>query len=290
MDDKKQFYEALKTKREEGNFSLEEISDFTKIDIKYLLAIEEGDFSCLPAVYMRLFLRSYCRYIGADDKKALNDFEFFTVGVKPKEQKPDTFNQESTDSSDDQDEDGLNLGQIPTSKVITIIVTVLSLILIFYVINSISKKNSEPDAAPEISSQVAENDAPATVEESYSELPNDIFLTNAEFIAENVVLEDFRLLPDSPPYEFTIVPHTKTKINVTNDKRVTNKIVQKDEILIFNVQNEISFDLWSASHVTCKLNGTVLNTFFGSEEQSIRGNFLASEERLFYKIYKQITY
>ena len=95
MDDKKQFYEVLKSKREEGNFSLEEISDFTKIDIKYLLSIEEGDFSCLPAVYMRLFLRSYCQYIGADPKKALNDYEFFSVGVKPKEQTSDIFNQDT---------------------------------------------------------------------------------------------------------------------------------------------------------------------------------------------------
>ena len=79
------FGKALKKNRETKKISLNEISDFTKIDIKYLLAIEEGDFSYLPAVYMRLFLRSYCRYIGEDSKKALNDYEFFTVGIKPKE-------------------------------------------------------------------------------------------------------------------------------------------------------------------------------------------------------------
>ena len=79
MNDKKQFYEDLKLKREEGGFSLDEISDFTKIDIRYLIAVEEGDFSCLPAVYMRLFIRSYCEYIGADSKKALNDYEFLNI-------------------------------------------------------------------------------------------------------------------------------------------------------------------------------------------------------------------
>ena len=66
MSDEKLFYKELKAKRESQNLTLEEISDFTKIDIKFLIAIEAGDFSCLPSVYMRLFLRSYWKYISAD--------------------------------------------------------------------------------------------------------------------------------------------------------------------------------------------------------------------------------
>ena len=58
MNDRKLFFKDLKSKRESQDLTLEEISDFTKIDIKFLVAIECGDFSCLPSVYMRLFLRS----------------------------------------------------------------------------------------------------------------------------------------------------------------------------------------------------------------------------------------
>ena len=82
MNDEKLFYKELKAKRESQNLTLEEISDFTKIDIKFLIAIETGDFSCLPSVYMRLFLRSYCKYISADTEQALNDYEFHTLGTK----------------------------------------------------------------------------------------------------------------------------------------------------------------------------------------------------------------
>ena len=290
MDDKKQFYEVLKSKREAGNFSLDEISDFTKIDIKYLLAIEEGNFSYLPAVYMRLFLRSYCRYIGEDSKKALNDYEFFTVGIKPKETTDKDVIQDTTKNTNEPDEENLNIGQIPTTKVITIIATVLSLFLIFYIINSISNKNNEPDVTPEISNQVTDNVEPATVVESYLELPNKIKLSETEFAPENFIKESSHLLPDMPPYELIIIPHAETKINISNDNISTNTIVQKDEVLKFNIQDVIRFDIWSANHVTCKLNGTVLNTFFGSEEQSIRGSFVASEQKLWYGVYKQITY
>ena len=81
MDETKLFYIKLKELRESKGYSLEEISDFAKIDIKYLVSIEKGDFSCLSNVYMRLFLRSYCQYIGVDSKKALNDYEFHTIGA-----------------------------------------------------------------------------------------------------------------------------------------------------------------------------------------------------------------
>ena len=81
MDESKLFYIKLKDQRESSGVSLEDISDFTRIDIKYLVAIEEGDFSCLPNVYMRLFIRSYCEYIKVDAAKALNDYEFHTIGT-----------------------------------------------------------------------------------------------------------------------------------------------------------------------------------------------------------------
>ena len=72
------FFTELKNHREKQGVKLEEISDFTKINIKYLEAIENGDFNILPVVYMRLFLRSYSNYIGTDSKKALEDFESYS--------------------------------------------------------------------------------------------------------------------------------------------------------------------------------------------------------------------
>ena len=43
MNDQKLFYNELKSLRESQNLTLEEISDFTKIDIKFLVGIEKGD-------------------------------------------------------------------------------------------------------------------------------------------------------------------------------------------------------------------------------------------------------
>ena len=59
MTNEEYFFDALKSHRESKNIEISEICDYTKISPKYIEAIENGDFSVLPIVYMRLFLREY---------------------------------------------------------------------------------------------------------------------------------------------------------------------------------------------------------------------------------------
>ena len=75
------FFDALKSHRESQNIEISEICDFTKINQKYIQAIESGDFTVLPTVYMRLFLRAYAEFIGADSAQALEDYELLTTGT-----------------------------------------------------------------------------------------------------------------------------------------------------------------------------------------------------------------
>ena len=72
-----QFYKELKDLRESRGISLEEIHERTKINIPYLKAIEEGDFTILPIPYLRLFLRAYAEEIGGDSQRALEQLDSF---------------------------------------------------------------------------------------------------------------------------------------------------------------------------------------------------------------------
>ncbi|MFQ6616230.1 MAG: helix-turn-helix domain-containing protein [Fidelibacterota bacterium] len=69
------FYTELKTLREKQEIDLQEVSNRTKINLTYLEAIESGDFSFLPHVYVRLFLRAYAIEVGAEPKDILNQLE-----------------------------------------------------------------------------------------------------------------------------------------------------------------------------------------------------------------------
>lgn len=67
--------EQLRLAREERGIPLREISDETRISVRYLEAIESGDFKRLPGgIFNRSFVRAYARCIGYDEKKAIEGY------------------------------------------------------------------------------------------------------------------------------------------------------------------------------------------------------------------------
>lgn len=55
----------LRKARESMNLSIEDIASHTRIQKKYLIAIEKGQYDLLPsAIYLRSYLRSYARIVG----------------------------------------------------------------------------------------------------------------------------------------------------------------------------------------------------------------------------------
>ena len=72
-----QFYKELKDLRISKEISLEDLESKTKINIKYLNAIEQGDFDVLPTPYLRLFIRAYALEIGGDAERALEQLDSF---------------------------------------------------------------------------------------------------------------------------------------------------------------------------------------------------------------------
>ena len=67
--------ELLKTTREQRGIPLREVSDETRISIRYLEAIESNDYKRLPGgIFNRSFVRAYARCIGYDEKEAVEAY------------------------------------------------------------------------------------------------------------------------------------------------------------------------------------------------------------------------
>jgi cytoskeleton protein RodZ len=67
--------ELLRTAREQRGIPLREISDETRISIRYLEAIESNDYKRLPGgIFNRSFVRAYARCIGFDEKEAVEAY------------------------------------------------------------------------------------------------------------------------------------------------------------------------------------------------------------------------
>ena len=93
----KHFGEELKVVRESKNISLQDISKETRINIKFIEAIEAGDLSILPQTYIRAFIKSYAKHIGLDSEETIAKYEKY-IGKKPTDSKT-ILGKEKTDDN-----------------------------------------------------------------------------------------------------------------------------------------------------------------------------------------------
>ena len=69
------FGEELRRERELRQITLREISESTKINVRYLEALERNDFTHLPGgVFNKGFVRAYAQHIGIDPEAMVNSY------------------------------------------------------------------------------------------------------------------------------------------------------------------------------------------------------------------------
>jgi transcriptional regulator with XRE-family HTH domain len=78
-----QFGTELKARRIAQQISLTDISSETRINIRFLEAIERGDFHVLPQTYVRAFLREYALIIGLSPEEIMQKYGEILSGPKP---------------------------------------------------------------------------------------------------------------------------------------------------------------------------------------------------------------
>ena len=67
--------QQLRLAREERGIALREISDQTRISMRYLEAIETNDYKRLPGgIFNRSFIKAYARCVGFDEREAVEAY------------------------------------------------------------------------------------------------------------------------------------------------------------------------------------------------------------------------
>jgi len=71
------FYKKYQSIRKEKGFTIEDISNHTKIDGKYFILIEKGKFAEISPVYLKLFFKAYVNFLNLKEKECLEDLDDF---------------------------------------------------------------------------------------------------------------------------------------------------------------------------------------------------------------------
>ncbi len=82
----KKFAEELKTERESKNITPQQIANKTKIDVKFIRAIEDARFDILPDLYVRAFIKEYASIIDLNPEEVINKFDIAKHGKTEEKQ------------------------------------------------------------------------------------------------------------------------------------------------------------------------------------------------------------
>ncbi|MGQ9642815.1 MAG: helix-turn-helix domain-containing protein [Ignavibacterium sp.] len=68
------FAQELREHREKSGITIQQIASKTRIDKKFLEAIDQGNFNFLPELYVKAFIKEYAKVIGLDEEETIKKF------------------------------------------------------------------------------------------------------------------------------------------------------------------------------------------------------------------------
>ena len=74
-EENKYFFSNFSSIREKKEITLEDIVKKTKLQKNYIIAIEKGKFDILPKAYVKLFLKTYTKFLDLDTQQILNSYD-----------------------------------------------------------------------------------------------------------------------------------------------------------------------------------------------------------------------
>jgi cytoskeletal protein RodZ len=246
-----EFGNKFKQVREGKGLSLDQIAADTRINTRFLKAIEEEDFAQLPGgIVGRGFVRTYASCIKLDPEQAVTEFERLSQYREP------PLSQGFRTSSTPSGKPAKSLYPVAAGLLIL-------LIAVFYVVNRESNTAAittppAPKAAPVPPPVPSNSPAPAPA----SEPSNNPAPTTAEAAAP-----DSPTTPEVPapaaatnaaaaPVTLDIEAREDTWIQVTvDDSRVSERVLHPGETRHFSANSSLKIMVGNAGGVHLKLNG-----------------------------------
>lgn len=256
------FAEELKEARIKSEASIQQIASKTRIDLKFLENIENGNFSFLPDLYIKAFIREYAKFVGLDDQITLKKFEAARHGkqydelgnteeevkkTKPEKEEPSPKSRETLkkvptfeayNSSSSESEGSSKVDKKKMTMIGAAGGAVVLLIIIYFAFFN----NSSEIVVPEKPySEVVQDNQPRYVQDAPNKQTQEITNTTAGDSLSLLVQTDdsswIKVLLDSTRVvEYTLLPHTEKDIKALRSYKM---IVGNASAIQFKLNNKL---------------------------------------------------
>ena len=267
----------LKEARLQKGYSLEDLQEITKIQKRYLVGIEEGNYTSMPgSFYVRAFIKQYSEAVGLDPNEILQQYQNDIPASQVSE----------VAQSFSKSHNRRNLVKTTSSNkmmeaVPKIIVGLFVVVIIIIMVTLIWKKVSESSPAIEDDTKVQFLQQPAITEDPEEEDKDDAE-ENKEDVVEEVVepvqtISPAVALPDGASFEYTLTgaEQVKLRIDIVNGPSwIGIRDVNGTELLTKNnyqMGESFEFDASSLDYMRIRL-GRALNVKVFINDQEVPMN------------------
>jgi len=252
----KKFADELKTAREVKEISISQVSTKTKIDPKFLQAIEDANFDVLPEIYIRAFIREFAQTIDLNSNEVLQKFDMARLGKPEEKQQPqletaskeDPINVQETsgtkefDSTEVLQPTTLGLGKTAKSLKLNYIIGGSILFVALIVVYFAFIRNSSPEIIQEKLDQ-----------ETSTENTQRFEIDKSSQTKTSGLVDQSALVPDS--LHLSVFTIARVWIKVTTDgKTVHQNIVQANTRLNYAATKNFSVSVGNAGLVQIFFN------------------------------------
>ncbi len=250
----------LKKIRLEKGLSLEEVQKKTRIHLNILKGIEGESLTNLNPVYLKSFLKIYCKFLGVDPKDYISDYQEGTV----KENSPAAAAKEPRAALKESGP-AINLGAItPSKKAVKIFVFLLIgiflLLGLFNLGKNISRKRTKGVTPQKYVLPVKKTiKIKKTKEETVVEKTRPIAVVPKAISQEPLPKKETLLKPDAG-IRLTIRARENCWIYLKADGRVLfQRILEKGRFESWQAKEKIELSIGNAGAVELEVNGQIFS-------------------------------
>ena len=266
----------LKEARLAKGYSLEDLQEITKIQKRYLIGIEEGNYSIMPgSFYVRAFIKQYAEAVGLDPEELLNQFKKDVPGTQNEEvvqsyaQSPSRRKLSNRSSSK-------TMEAMPKITVALFIIVIIAVISILYWAKSKESPDvvdespiveyEKPQVTPPVTEEPTDNAEEATEDDDTAEEQEPEEQTPVQVISPGTVSGD------DVNFEVSGTDEMKIRVEVNgNASWIAFRNTQGVDNLgrVYNPGETIEYDATADGYVRIRLGSAASTKVFVNDEEVV---------------------
>ena len=267
----------LKEARLAKGYSLEDLQEITKIQKRYLVGIEEGNYSIMPgSFYVRAFIKQYAEAVGLDPEELLDQFKKDVPGTQNEEvvqsyaQSPSRRKLSNRSSSK-------TMEAMPKIIVGLFIIVIIALIWILFLAKSSDSPGIEDDESsvveyekPQVTPPVTEEPADGAEDEATEE--DTVEEQEPEEQTPAQVISPGTVNGDDVNFEVSGTDEMKIRVEVSgNASWIAFRNTQGVDNLgkVYNPGETIEYDATADGYVRIRLGSAASAKVFVNDEEVI---------------------